>query len=59
MRPPIDEQSILLVKIFGISPSYLAIDGFTPGEITNKNGGDFVINLEEPIAWTVSPIFQR
>ncbi|KAG1664568.1 hypothetical protein GQR58_019752 [Nymphon striatum] len=54
-----DENSVLFVQIFGLNVDYQFPDGNKPGKIKSKNDDKLILDLDQPLAWTVIPMFKN
>ncbi|XP_053311919.1 uncharacterized protein LOC128473690 [Spea bombifrons] len=58
LHPYLDQQSVLLVQIFGMNATYIPNQNTNQrGHVLSRNGQD--LQLEPVLGWTVVPLFDR
>ncbi|XP_069164914.1 uncharacterized protein [Procambarus clarkii] len=59
LHPHYDEQSILLIQLFGFKPKYQPGNGSSPGILTTTDDRKVSFDYDTPLAWTFTQIFDK
>ncbi|XP_042880993.1 uncharacterized protein LOC122258822 [Penaeus japonicus] len=59
LHPHYDKRSVLLVQLFGFTPSYRPGDGTKPGKLTDSKGNSVQLHYDRPMAWGVMQLFEK